>query len=97
MGTKRDDFTKKTIDLLGKRVAFHCSNPDCRKITIGPNEEKEKATIIGIAAHITAASSDGPRYNSELSEEEQWSIQIKKKIIFRLWEEQTLRIYLKMM
>lgn len=70
MGTKRDDFTKKTIDLLGKRVAFHCSNPDCRKITIGPNEEKEKATIIGIAAHITAASSDGPRYNSELSEEE---------------------------
>jgi hypothetical protein len=70
MGTKRDDFTKKTIDLLGKRVAFRCSNPDCNKITIGPNDEKEKATIIGIAAHITAASPEGPRFNSELTEEE---------------------------
>lgn len=70
MGTKRDDFTNKTIDLLGKRVAFHCSNPDCEKITIGPNEEKGKATTIGIAAHITAASPKGPRFNSDLSEEE---------------------------
>jgi len=70
MGTKRDDFTKKTIDILGKRVAFRCSNPDCGKITIGPNEEKEKTTIIGVAAHITAASPEGPRFNSELSEDE---------------------------
>lgn len=70
MGTKRDDFTKKTIDILGKRVAFHCSNPNCRKITIGPNEEKEKATIIGIAAHITAASPEGPRFNPDLNEVE---------------------------
>lgn len=70
MGTKRDDFTKRTIDILGKRVAFICSNPDCRKVTIGANKESEKATVIGVAAHITAASPDGPRYDVSLTEEQ---------------------------
>lgn len=59
----RDDFSKATIDILAKRVGYLCSNPDCRKHTIGPNENPEKSTTIGIAAHITAASPDGPRYN----------------------------------
>jgi len=68
--TSRDDFTKRTIDILGKRVAFHCSNPECRKITIGPNEKGDKATIIGIAAHITAASPEGTRYNLDFNEEQ---------------------------
>lgn len=61
--SKRDDFTKATIDILAKRVGYLCSNPDCRKHTIGPNDNPEKSTTIGIAAHITAASPDGPRYN----------------------------------
>lgn len=59
----RDDFSKATIDILAKRVGYLCSNPDCRKHTIGPNENPEKSTTIGIAAHITAASPQGPRYN----------------------------------
>lgn len=70
MTNKRDDFTKSTIDILAKRVGYHCSNPKCRKYTVGPNDNPEKATLIGVAAHITAASSRGPRYNSNLSEEE---------------------------
>lgn len=68
--SNRDNFTKTTVDILGKRVGFLCSNPNCRKYTVGPNQNPKKATLIGIAAHITAASPDGPRYNSELSETE---------------------------
>jgi hypothetical protein len=70
MGSERDEFTRKTIDMLGKRVAFLCSNPHCRSLTIGANEHEEKATIIGIAAHITGASSGGPRYDSSITDDE---------------------------
>ena len=59
----RDDFSKITKDILAKRVGYLCSNPDCRKHTIGPNDNPEKSTTIGTAAHITAASPEGPRYN----------------------------------
>jgi hypothetical protein len=64
----RDDFSSKTKDILGKRVGFICSNPVCRKHTIGPNSNPDKATIIGEAAHITAASVGGPRYDPSLDE-----------------------------
>lgn len=67
--SNRDNFTKTTIDIMAKRVGYLCSNPDCRKHTIGPNENPEKATSIGIASHITAASPEGPRYDELLSEE----------------------------
>ena len=70
MARNRDDFTKRTVDILGKRVGFLCSNPTCRKFTIGPHEEADKATIIGVAAHITAASPNGPRFDSELTDEQ---------------------------
>lgn len=70
----RDNFTQRTIDILGKRVGFLCSNPNCRKPTVGANEHKDKPTIIGIAAHITAASTGGPRFNESLSEKERKDI-----------------------
>lgn len=66
----RVNFTRRTIDILGKRVGFLCSNPDCRKHTIGPNAEEDKSTTIGIAAHITAAAFNGPRYDQDLSDEQ---------------------------
>ncbi|MCD4694802.1 MAG: hypothetical protein K8S16_01075 [Bacteroidales bacterium] len=62
----RDNFTKTTIDILAKRVGFRCSNPKCKKPTIGPNARDDKATLIGIAAHITGASPGGPRYDENL-------------------------------
>lgn len=74
MALNRDDFTAKTVDILAKRVGYICSNPDCRKHTVGPNSEKLKATIVGIGAHITAASVGGPRYNSTLSVEQRKDI-----------------------
>lgn len=66
----RDNFTKVTIDILAKRVGYCCSNPDCKKYTVGPNEDKTKATSIGIAAHITGASPGGPRYDENVNSEE---------------------------
>lgn len=66
----RDNFTKPTIDILAKRAGFICSNPECKKHTVGPNEKKDKATLIGIAAHITAASPGGPRYDENLTVEQ---------------------------
>ncbi|MEO8234385.1 MAG: hypothetical protein ABI549_03130 [Flavobacterium sp.] len=66
----RDDFKKTTIEVLPKRVGYLCSNPDCRKLTIGANEVAEKATSIGNTAHITAASSGGPRYDENLTTEQ---------------------------
>ena len=47
-----------------------CSNPECRTSTSGPQEHPTKAVSVGVAAHITAASPGGPRYDSRLSPEE---------------------------
>jgi len=63
----RDDFDVKTIETLAKRVGYRCSNPSCRKATSGPRSDPEKVLNIGVAAHITAASEDGPRYNTKLT------------------------------
>lgn len=69
----RDDFTRKIKDLLGNRVGWRCSNPDCRKPTRGSNEDPHDMTNIGVAAHICAAASGGPRYDSTMSPEERKS------------------------
>lgn len=52
----RDNFSKKDIVALRTRVGDRCSNPDCRKTTVGPANTIDKATILGDAAHICAAS-----------------------------------------
>lgn len=64
----RDGFSKRVVTSLAGRVAYLCSNPFCRRGTIGPNTIKDKTTVIGIAAHITAAAPGGPRYNSNLTD-----------------------------
>lgn len=69
----RDDFTQQTLDTLAKRVGVRCSNPGCRKLTSGPRTETSRVINIGVAAHITAASSGGPRFAPDLSSEERRS------------------------
>jgi len=66
----RDNFTKATIEVLAKRVGYLCSNPKCKRHTIGPNTNPVKTTIIGVAAHITAASPKGPRFDGNMLETE---------------------------
>lgn len=62
------DFTARTVDLIAKRAAFICSNPDCRVTTIGPNFISEKTTMIGEAAHIFGARPDSARYDNTMSD-----------------------------
>ncbi len=66
----RDDFPPRVKDVLAKRVGFRCSNPNCRQLTSGPQIDSSKAINVGVAAHITAASSQGPRYDPSLTPEE---------------------------
>ncbi|MEM7373908.1 MAG: ATP-binding protein [Bacteroidota bacterium] len=69
----RDNFTRKTKIALAKSVGYLCSNPECRASTTGPHTEDDKSVSIGEAAHITAASPDGPRYDASLTSEERRS------------------------
>ncbi|MCL4201030.1 MAG: formylglycine-generating enzyme family protein [Pirellulaceae bacterium] len=70
----REEFTKSTARILGERVGYLCSNPDCGKPTVGPHSEPTRALKKGVAAHITAASKNGPRYDADLSTEQRRSI-----------------------
>jgi hypothetical protein len=70
---KRDDFKADIKDTLAKRVGMRCSNPNCRQPTSGPQEDPSKVLNVGVAAHITAAASNGPRYDLKLSVEERRS------------------------
>ncbi|MCP4611098.1 MAG: hypothetical protein GY845_20510 [Planctomycetes bacterium] len=66
----RDDFTQKTKEKLAHRTSLKCSKPNCGIITIGAASNEEDTINIGVAAHITAASPEGPRYDSSLTSDE---------------------------
>jgi len=69
----RDNFNKPVIDKLKLRVGLRCSNPNCRVPTSAPSSNN-KVNNIGIAAHISAASPGGPRYNKLMSTSDRKSI-----------------------
>ena len=69
----RDDFSKPTIETLAKRAGVRCSNPACRKLTSGPHADSARNVNIGVAAHKTAASPGGPRYDPDLSPKQRQS------------------------
>lgn len=67
----RDNFTKMVIQSLRLEVAGYCSRPECRKMTIVPDiHTSGNNSTTGFAAHITAASPGGPRYDSSLTNEQ---------------------------
>jgi hypothetical protein len=45
------------------------------KITSGPNSDPTRSINVGVAAHVTAASAGGPRFDASLTPEERSSIQ----------------------
>src|SRR5262245_52247298 len=59
----RDDFPEAVKRAVAQRVNLLCSCPDCRAPTGGPQEDVTKALNLGVAAHIAAASAEGPRYD----------------------------------
>lgn len=69
----RDDFKADVKELLAKRVGMKCSNPNCRRPTSGPQENPKKVLNIGVAAHLSAASKGGPRYDHIMSPDERRS------------------------
>lgn len=74
MKNKRDNFTPAVKQKLRERAGNKCSNPNCRNITTGPGEGIDKVLHVGDAAHICAASPEGPRYDSSMTPEERKSI-----------------------
>lgn len=69
----RDEFNNATKNLLARRVGFKCSNPGCRQPTSGPQADPTGTVNLGVAAHITSASPDGPRYDPTLTSEQRSS------------------------
>lgn len=69
----RDEFSESTKRAVAARAGWHCSFRGCAKPTVGPSEEAaDKITMIGKAAHISAAAS-GPgarRYLSTMTPEQ---------------------------
>jgi hypothetical protein len=52
----RDDFAEEAKRALAARVGNVCSNPDCRALTSGPQDDSTKALNVGVGAHITGAA-----------------------------------------
>lgn len=75
--TNRHDFSQGTKRAVAARAGWHCSLEGCGKLTVGPSEEAPDAvTMLGKAAHITAASA-GPgarRYDLNMSREQREDI-----------------------
>ena len=67
---KSRDFTKKNVTTLAERAHFLCSNPSCKKMTTGPHSNIGKSLRSGEAAHIYGASDNGPRFNTQLKDED---------------------------
>lgn len=68
------DFSERIKTVLCERVGGRCSNPKCRRETLGPHKKVDKRLSIGQAAHIYAASPDGARYDPRMTNEERASI-----------------------
>lgn len=73
MANTRDNFSQNTIETIASRVGYKCSCPSCGVDTRGPSSNSSKKISLGEAAHITAASPDGPRYDSNLTSDQRKS------------------------
>ncbi len=78
----RDDFSAEVKRTVANRVNSICSNPSCRAVTSGPQIDPTKSVNVGVAAHITAASKGGARYD-----ETYWSeVRSNTKNVIWLWQ-----------
>jgi hypothetical protein len=71
----RDEFSIEVKETLARRVGMRCSNPNCRQLTCGPQKTPTKAVNVGVAAHITAASKGGKRFDASFSAAERKGIE----------------------
>lgn len=71
--SNRDDFTEKTKLQIAKRAGWLCSDPECRRLTVGATSDGDGEIMLGEASHICAAAPGGPRYDAGMSEAERRS------------------------
>ena len=69
----RDEFTEKTKLQIAKRAGWLCSDPSCRRPTVGSNSDGDGVINLGVAAHICAAAPDGPRYDPTMTRDQRRS------------------------
>ncbi len=69
----RENFTKEVINQVAARVNYVCSRSACSAPTSGPQIDSAKSLNLGVAAHLSAASPGGPRYNPSLTSAERTS------------------------
>jgi hypothetical protein len=69
----RDEFATDVKRVLAARAGHRCSKLNCRAPTAGPQIDSDGAVNVGVAAHITAASEGGPRYDRNMSNDERMS------------------------
>ena len=75
MSKGRDDFSEGTKRTLADRAGWRCSFPNCGQFTLGPsNTDLEKKINNGIAAHISAAAENGPRFDPTMTTEQRKSL-----------------------
>ncbi len=65
---RASNFSQAVKSQIALRVNYICSNPSCRKSTAQPKRNSTGSLKLADAAHITAASPGGPRYDSSISE-----------------------------
>ena len=70
---RRDNFSLEIKRKLAARAGNKCSI--CEKTTSGPGSTPDSTLSDGIAAHITAASPRGPRFDATLSTEQRISME----------------------
>jgi hypothetical protein len=87
MAKRADNFKAAVRDQIMERAGYRCAFPSCRKLTHGP-KNKIGSTNIGVAAHIAAASPNGPRYDKQMTPDERssesnglWMCEIHGKLI----------------
>jgi len=86
---QRQDFTERAKGELARRAGYKCSMPTCGAPTSGPSESSATGTSsVGVAAHISAASVGGPRYDPSLRPDQResrdngiWLCQTHAKVI----------------
>lgn len=70
----RDDFSEGTKRVIARRVNYMCSIPHCPLFTQKPHPtDTEDFFNLGTAAHITAASEGGPRFDPTMTSEQRKS------------------------
>ncbi len=71
--SNRDNFTEKTKLQIAKGAGWLCSDPECRRPTVGATSDGDGLIMLGEASHICAAAPGGPRYDAGMSEAERRS------------------------